>query len=117
MLRAFAFAEFQGDHPALNAAYTEIKSQFMLHSNAADTQVPQLVEAGREAAAFLNEAVVQAKLNDRGAYGANLTALTAGLPLLDNSRHQRKIAPSHIILFCRGGKPSRRQSRQFNYTR
>lgn len=82
------FAEFQGDHPALNAAYTEIKSQFLLHSNAGETQVPQLVEAGKEAAAFLNEAVVQAKLNDRGAYGvAELPALTTWLGSLASPGH------------------------------
>lgn len=63
-----AKSKFQGDHPALGAAFVEIRSQFMMRSNAAESEVPQLVEAGKEAAAFLNEAVVQAKLTDSGAY-------------------------------------------------
>jgi len=62
-------AAFRGDHPALNAAFVEIRGQFQSHSNASDSQVPQLVAEGKEAAAFLKEAVVQAKLNERGAFG------------------------------------------------
>eukprot|EP00892_Ulva_mutabilis_P012859 jgi/Ulvmu1/9946/UM058_0029.1 len=63
-----ARSTFRGDHPALNAAFLEIRGQFMSKSDATDEQIPQLVAEGKEAAAFLKEAVVQAKLNDRGAF-------------------------------------------------
>lgn len=95
--------EFQGDHPALGAAFIEIRSQFMMRSNAAESEVPQLVEAGKEAAAFLNEAVVQAKLTDSGAYSMHPLRLHDCCGSIDRHTHIIMNYPMHFCL-CRGVK-------------
>lgn len=97
------YTEFQGDHPALGAAFVEIRSQFMMQSNAAESEVPHLVEAGKEAAAFLNEAVVQAKLTDSGAYSMHPLRLHDFCGSIDG---HIPIIMHHLMHFflCRGVK-------------
>ena len=66
-------AAFRGDRPALHAARTEIRSHFEQSrdvSNADDIRV--LCAEGRDAAQFLQQSVVQGKLNERGNYGVLL---------------------------------------------
>lgn len=52
------------------AACVEIRSHFRKNAEASESDVPNLVAEGREAAAFLRSAVVQGHLNERGNYGA-----------------------------------------------
>jgi hypothetical protein len=65
-------AAFQGDKQAQAAAWVEIRTNFRKNADASDSDVPRLVADGREAAEFLQSAVVQGQLNERGNYGASL---------------------------------------------
>lgn len=64
-------AAFKHDEPALAAAFTEIRSNFAQHAAVRDEQeVAALCAAGHDALDFLRTSVVQAKLNERGNFGA-----------------------------------------------
>ena len=75
---------FVNDGAALAAAHAETRSAFLAQANAKPGDVPALVEDAFEASQFIRQNVAQAKLNDRGNYGARppfWLAAAAVLPL------------------------------------
>ena len=62
---------FAGDAAALRAGRAEVRKQYRAHAGEADAgKAARLVADALDAAAFLRESIVQAKLNDAGRYGA-----------------------------------------------
>ena len=79
---------FVNDGAALAAAHAETRSAFLAQANAKPGDVPALVEDAFEASQFIRQNVAQAKLNDRGNYGARppfRLAAAAVLPLPSSS--------------------------------
>ena len=71
-------AAFKQDEPALAAAFEEIRSNFAQHKDVTDkAEVDALCAAGHDALDFLRTSVVQAKLNERGNYGASARVCAA----------------------------------------
>ena len=60
-----------GDAAALATSRAEVRRHFLLHEREADAAaVARLVADAHDAANFLRESIVQARLNTRGRYGA-----------------------------------------------
>lgn len=57
---------FKGDHLALNTVHTEIRNQFFLHKNVSSSEVDSKLNDAKEALAFINENIVQARKKDCG---------------------------------------------------
>ena len=65
---------FAGDAKALSASRAEIRKRFHENERVSDAAViTRLVAEAHDAAAFLRESIVQARLNSAGRYGACVT--------------------------------------------
>jgi hypothetical protein len=63
---------FVNDSAALTSAHAETRAAFLAQADAQPADVPALVEDAFEASQFIRQNVAQAKLNERGNYGARL---------------------------------------------
>lgn len=112
LLRA-ARASFAGDAPALAASRAEARKVFRANAGVTDAErIRKLVADAHDAAGFLEESVVQARLNDRGVYGAwglhpfarsHVAASTSADPL---SRSRR----SYLVPFRNESKAAARHA-------
>lgn len=61
---------FAGDTPMLKGSAAEVRKKFEENRHVtSDVEIQRLLEEAREAALFITQMIVQAKLNSRGGYG------------------------------------------------
>ena len=61
---------FAGDSPMLNGSGAEVRKKFEENRNVtSEAEIQRLLEEASEAAHFITNMIVQAKLNSRGGYG------------------------------------------------